>query len=285
MAGVLAFAATQLFAQGGDPAKGKELVAANGCTRCHRIGDTGSRVGPNLTDIGDRRTPDRLETSILQPDDEVLPENRFVLVTMKDGTTVRGRLLNHDAISVQLMDGKEQPPLYRGKGYARLYDPDQGSDAVVCRQAFGRSGEGHRRLPQLPERIRLMRAARLLPLALVAAFLPAQVSSDRILHADSEPQNWLTYGGGYASNRYSLLTKLNRDNVKDLKLKWVWRPRYFEKMEATPLVVDGVLYTVQNSDAVAMDAATGRIYWTFHYNVPPESNQYLMVVKGSGYLR
>ncbi len=125
-----------------------------------------------------------------------------------------------------------------------------------------------------------MRAARLLPLALVAAFLPAQVSSDRILHADAEPQNWLTYGGGYASNRYSLLTKLNRDNVKDLKLKWVWRPRYFEKMEATPLVVDGVLYTVQNSDAVAMDAATGRIYWTFHYNVPPESNQYLMVVKG-----
>jgi quinoprotein glucose dehydrogenase len=108
MAGVLAFTAAQLFAQGGDPAKGKELVAANGCTRCHRIGDTGSRVGPNLTDIGDRRTPDRLETSILKPDEEVLPENRFVLVTMKDGSTVRGRLLNHDGISVQLLDGKEQ---------------------------------------------------------------------------------------------------------------------------------------------------------------------------------
>ncbi len=125
-----------------------------------------------------------------------------------------------------------------------------------------------------------MRAARLLPLALVAACLSGQVSSDRILHANSEPQNWLTYGGGYASNRYSLLTKLNRGNVKDLKLKWVWRPRYTEKMEATPLVVDGVLYTVQNSEAVAMDAATGKIFWTFHYAVPPASNQYLMVVKG-----
>jgi putative heme-binding domain-containing protein len=108
MAGVLVLAAVPLFAQDGDAAKGKELVAANQCTRCHRIGDTGSRVGPNLTDIGDRRTPERLETSILQPDAEVLPENRFVLVTMKDGTTVRGRLLNHDAISVQLLDGKEQ---------------------------------------------------------------------------------------------------------------------------------------------------------------------------------
>src|SRR5438105_1710206 len=110
--------------------------------------------------------------------------------------------------------------------------------------------------------------------------LPAQVTSDSIVNANREPQNWLTYGGGYASQRYSLLTKLTSENVKDLELKWVWRPRYLEKMEATPLVVDGILYTVQNSEVVALDAATGRNYWTFHYTVPPESNGYLMVVKG-----
>ena len=51
-------------------------------------------------------------------------------------------------------------------------------------------------------------------------------------------------------------------------------------MEAKPLVVDGVLYTVQNIELVAMDAATGRSYWTYHNSVPPESNGYLMVVKG-----
>src|SRR5947207_11744795 len=90
-------------------------------------------------------------------------------------------------------------------------------------------------------------ACRVIPLALAAALLPAQVTYDRILHADREPQNWLTYGGGYSSMRYSRLTQLNRDNVKNLQLKWVWRPRYLEKMEATPIVVDGVLYTVQNS--------------------------------------
>jgi putative heme-binding domain-containing protein len=106
--GALLLAAAPLFAQGGDAAAGKELVESNGCLVCHRIGDTGSRVGPNLTDIGDRRTPDRLQTSILKPDEEVLPENRFVSVSLKDGTTVRGRLLNHDGISVQLMDSKEQ---------------------------------------------------------------------------------------------------------------------------------------------------------------------------------
>jgi len=115
---------------------------------------------------------------------------------------------------------------------------------------------------------------------LLSVSLSAQVTHDRLLRADREPQNWLTYSGGYSSQRYSLLTHLTRDNVRNLALKWVWRPRYLDKMETTPLVVDGVLYTVHNSDLVALDAATGRSFWTFRYAVPPESNAYVMVVKG-----
>jgi alcohol dehydrogenase (cytochrome c) len=115
---------------------------------------------------------------------------------------------------------------------------------------------------------------------LLSVSLSAQVTHDRLLRADREPQNWLTYSGGYSSQRYSLLTHLTRDNVKNLALKWVWRPRYLDKMETTPLVVDGVLYTVHNSDVVALDAVTGRSFWTFRYAVPPESNAYVMVVKG-----
>jgi len=115
---------------------------------------------------------------------------------------------------------------------------------------------------------------------LLGASLSAQVTHDRMLHADREPQNWLTYGGSYSSQRYSLLTEITRENVRNLTLKWVWRPRYLDKMETTPLVVNGVLYTVQNSEVVAVDAATGRAFWTFRYRVPPESNAYLMVVKG-----
>ena len=71
--------------------------------------------------------------------------------------------------------------------------------------------------------------------------------------------------------------------MKDLTLKWVWRPRYLDKMESTPLVVDGVVYAVQNSEVVALDAETGRNFWTFRYQVPPESNAYVMVVKGLGF--
>ena len=78
-------------------------------------------------------------------------------------------------------------------------------------------------------------------LCLLGGSVSAQVTYDRILHADREPQNWLTYGGGYSSHRYSLLDKITRENVKQLTLKWVWRPRYLDKMETTPLVVDGVM--------------------------------------------
>ena len=125
------------------------------------------------------------------------------------------------------------------------------------------------------------------PRAIVAVVLcvfgvtaSAQVTYERLLHADREPQNWLTYGGDYGSQRYSRLTEISPENVKDLALKWVWRPRSLDKMELTPLVVDGVLYAVQNSEVGAFDAATGRRFWTFRYEVPPDSNAYLMVVKG-----
>jgi putative heme-binding domain-containing protein len=120
---VLALAAAPLFAQGGDAAKGKGLVESSGCMNCHRINDKGSRMGPNLSDIGDKRTPERLQRSIVAPDEEVLPENRFVSVVLKDGTTVRGRILNHDALSVQLIDAKEQLRSFQTsniKGYTIL---------------------------------------------------------------------------------------------------------------------------------------------------------------------
>jgi len=96
--------------------------------------------------------------------------------------------------------------------------------------------------------------------------LSAQVTSDRLLKAGQEPQNWLTYSGGYAGQRHSALTEITPQNVHNLELKWVFQAHSFEKFEATPLVVDGVLYTVQApNDVVALDAATGRVFWTYNY--------------------
>ena len=113
---------------------------------------------------------------------------------------------------------------------------------------------------------RLLAAAAAASLFGVVASLNAQVSSDRLLQADREPHNWLTYSRTYSNQRFSPLTQITPGNVASLELQWVWQARSLEKFEATALAVDGVLYTVQApNDVVALDAATGRIFWTFSH--------------------
>ncbi|PYU97732.1 MAG: PQQ-dependent dehydrogenase, methanol/ethanol family, partial [Acidobacteria bacterium] len=95
---------------------------------------------------------------------------------------------------------------------------------------------------------------------LSASISSGQVSFERILGADKEPQNWLTYSGTTLSQRHSLLNQITPANVKNLELQWIYQARSLEKFEATPLVVDGIMYTVQpENDVIALDAVTGRV--------------------------
>jgi outer membrane protein assembly factor BamB len=96
------------------------------------------------------------------------------------------------------------------------------------------------------------------------------VTFERILRADQEPHNWLTYSGNLLGHRHSPLTEITRDNVKDLHLAWTWpQSRSAGRFHATPLVVDGVLYTVEAPNTVvALDAATGQFLWDYRYTPP-----------------
>jgi alcohol dehydrogenase (cytochrome c) len=106
----------------------------------------------------------------------------------------------------------------------------------------------------------------------VAGALSAQVTFDRLVNAGKEPQNWLTYSGNMMSQRYSALNQVTVQNVKNLELKWMFQARSLEKFEATALVVDGILYTVQApNDIVALDPVTGRVFWTYSYAPSPAS--------------
>lgn len=90
------------------------------------------------------------------------------------------------------------------------------------------------------------------------------VPFERILNAKQEPQNWLTYSGNLNSNRHSGLTQITPANASDLVLKWVFQSRSLDKHEVTPLVVDGVMYTVQSpNDVIALDAVTGKQIWQY----------------------
>jgi len=96
--------------------------------------------------------------------------------------------------------------------------------------------------------------------------VPPSVPFDRIMHAAQEPQNWLTYSGTLDGHRHSLLTQITPDNVTNLGLAWLWQAQPNDRFVATPLVVDGVMYTVEAPNTViALDAATGRVFWKYTY--------------------
>jgi putative heme-binding domain-containing protein len=109
---LIAQQATPAGVPAGDASPGRALMESNSCFDCHRIRDRGSRLGPNLSDIGGRRTPDRLRQALVAPDEEVAAENRFVRLVTRQGDTITGRLLNQDAFSVQLITPKEELKTY-----------------------------------------------------------------------------------------------------------------------------------------------------------------------------
>jgi putative heme-binding domain-containing protein len=93
----------------GDAARGKSAFDGKAqCTSCHRVAGAGSRVGPDLTSIGQRRSAKELERSLVEPAADVDPANRSYRVVLRDGSTVTGRLLGRDTFTVQLIDTHEQ---------------------------------------------------------------------------------------------------------------------------------------------------------------------------------
>jgi len=92
----------------GDPARGKMLFEAKGnCESCHRVNGRGSRVGPDLSEIGALRRTAELEQSLLDPGAEILPQNRYYRAVTRGGQTITGRLLNQDTFTLQILDSNE----------------------------------------------------------------------------------------------------------------------------------------------------------------------------------
>src|SRR5262245_22677069 len=71
---------------------------------------------------------------------------------------------------------------------------------------------------------------------------PADVDGTRIVGADQEPGNWMSHGRTYSEQRYSPLKAINDGNVKELGLAWSYNLDTNRGQEATPIVVDGVMY-------------------------------------------
>jgi quinohemoprotein ethanol dehydrogenase len=85
-------------------------------------------------------------------------------------------------------------------------------------------------------------------------------------------RDWLSYGLDYAETRFSRLRQINADNVKVLGLAWSYNLESTRGVEATPLVVDGIMYVTASWSVVhAVDARTGKRLWTYDPKVPKEA--------------
>jgi len=97
-----------------------------------------------------------------------------------------------------------------------------------------------------------------------AAAQPAAVDTKRLQAAAQEPANWMTHGGTYQEQRFSRLDQIDQYNVGELGLDWTHRLDIDRGVEATPIVVDGVMYTTSAFSIVyAFDAKTGELLWKY----------------------
>lgn len=123
-----------------------------------------------------------------------------------------------------------------------------------------------------------MKAIRLIPLAVAVAMqcgallastpeqrrADAMIDDQRLVRANEEQGNWLSYGRTYDEKRFSPLTQINDKNVQQLGLAWHFNTNHSRGLEGTPIVVNGVMYSTGAWSVVyAQDAKTGELLWTY----------------------
>jgi cytochrome c oxidase cbb3-type subunit 3 len=96
------------FGGGGDAARGQAIFNRSGCLNCHRLQGKGGWIGPDLGNIGTLRKPPEIERSLLDPNAEILAENRTLHAVTRDGAAITGRILSNDTFALQIIDGKGQ---------------------------------------------------------------------------------------------------------------------------------------------------------------------------------
>ncbi len=103
-------------------------------------------------------------------------------------------------------------------------------------------------------------------LALGSAIAAAPTDDERLLGGDPGGANWLSYGRDYGNQRFSPLTQISTGNVERLAPAWIYQSGVAATFQATPIVVDGVIYlSLPFSDVVALDGRSGRELWRYRH--------------------
>lgn len=240
----------------GDASRGEQLFIGEAqCSSCHEISGRGSLVAPDLSQSG-KQPAAAIRTAIEHPGRPFGPSPRPVKVTLRDGTQVEGVIKNDDSFAVvlQLFDGE-----YRLLERRRIRSIDDLPSAIAPATLVQRlSAEQKADLVAYLSRQKQRSA--------VPSIAPtdAGLTFDRLSRAEREPHNWPTYWGSYRAEHFSELTQIHRRNVSTLQARWAAPLPGSSPLEATPLVVDGIMYVSGSpGDVYALDARSGLLLWRF----------------------
>ena len=246
----------------GDPKAGEALFFGSArCSNCHEVNGRGGIGGPDLSEAG-RNTPDTIRAKILNESTGERRRRRGPTVArgkLPNGDGFRGMVLSQDSfhVAVREMSGK-----------VHVLDKSQVSELEVGPGSLMPTNFGERLSgEQVDDLVAYLAGLRERDFSVTAgAEIPGGLDLERITNAHKEPHNWLTYWGDYAGRHFSKLDQITTENVKLLQAKWAVQLTGDSVLQATPLVVDGIMYTTGQAaplQVLALDAATGLELWRF----------------------
>jgi len=247
----------------GDPASGEQLFYGKAaCASCHAVNAKGGLVGPDLSAAG-RTAAAALRAKILNPDTDMNPNERgrrapgAVVVKTSDGSELRGVLRIEDTFSLQMTDLSGKLHLL---DKAHIQDQRYEFKSLMPNDFAKRLSA-----PEIQNIVAYLKTLNGRDLAkTVRVDIPGGLTFDRLRNSAAEPQNWLTYWGDYQGRHYSSLKQIDTANVSRLQAQWSAQLPGQSILEATPLVVDGVMYTSGSpGTVVALDARTGLQIWRY----------------------
>jgi alcohol dehydrogenase (cytochrome c) len=253
----------------GDVAAGEMIFSGKGgCASCHQVNGRGGIVGPDLSAAGTRPT-DALRQKILSPGVSGIgsggnagggrgaPTPLVVIARTLDGREITGVARSEDTFSLQMIDVSGQLHLL---DKSRLAEVRHENRSLMPGDYATRLSAGE--LQNLLAYLRTLKGRDLGKTSTIS--VSGGLTDDRLRNAQAEPQNWVTYWGDYQGTHYSALKEITPSNVSRLQANWALQMPGGSTLEATPLVVDGVMYTTgPPGTVVALDARTGRQIWRY----------------------
>lgn len=236
----------------GSAAAGETFFFGKGqCANCHMVKGRGRAIGPDLSDLARQMTLGDLRQVLRNPGSRITPGYERVTVTLSNGGTLHGFARGRTNFDLQLQDLEGRFHMLQAPQIVNVVDQ---SGSLM--KPLDATAEETRNLLAYLTRLTGPKEGPISP----TQPGPSEITFERM--KNPHPGDWLTYNGTLDGNRYSKLTHINTANIAKLGVKWVYPVEHYG-VETTPLVADGVMYLTGPNQAIALDAATGRLIWRY----------------------